>query len=368
MRESDNKSQSDKRKITKRHAIKAVGGTIGGVAFPFGQATATMTGEYNGEGTLVTVPRSEALTPQEVFNIQNDVIAKFRSNNDLSQKLKIGLFQPADKYEIHALSFRVDGDGQVSVYMGGSSVEKPTSKGEVATLHKTAKDHAEKVRDGVQSKRVNHEHMTGVVSAGYATGWDQMVAEYAFENTDCPAGKIYAGGEVYEKQGTSYYGYGVDTSHRTNPGQNYCSNSGYNVNDTYLRHEWDAFTADSDPIFHEHFPNTDRDGSFTVDGSASYGGATIGVSYNPPDVYRDVRSEYNGTNNAEWDWDYTWDPSTDTQHNTTSILKSDNEAAYGGSVSYTDTLLRVESGANFTDHTGGNTLVDVRGLVKAQTN
>jgi hypothetical protein len=93
MRESDNKSQSDKRKITKRHAIKAVGGTIGGVAFPFGQATATMTGEYNGEGTLVTVPRSEALTPQEVFNIQNDVIAKFRSNNDLSQKLKISTSQ-----------------------------------------------------------------------------------------------------------------------------------------------------------------------------------------------------------------------------------------------------------------------------------
>jgi hypothetical protein len=226
------------------------------------------------------------------------------------------------------------------------------SKSRADRLHQSAREHAEKVQDEVDPKRADRDVTTGVASANYATGWDEMVSDYAIQYDDCPYGSIYLGGEVYEKKGTSYYGYGVNHVHRSNPGANYCDSS-WSINDAYSRHIWDAFDRDP-PILHEYYPDSDRNGDFSVDGSVGFSGASIGVSYNPPDVYRSVNAGWDGTENVEWTWDYTYDPDTPAEHEPASVIKSAEEAVSGTYAS--NRLLEVEGGANFIDYWQGNHL------------
>lgn len=327
---SPNDSEPDKTDcsgLTRRRVLKGSGAVAGGLAFPFGQASAALSQGYDGERVLRTPSPENSIPPTEAFEIQRDAIQRFRSNTNIGEEVPLGSVLPSEDTEILALSYRIDGAGQPSVFIGVVPANQHVSKSRAARLHQKARNHAKSVQNEVDPERADHDVTTGVASANYATGWDEMVSDYAIQIDDCPYGSIYMGGEVYEKQGTSYYGYGVNHIHRNNPGANYCDSS-WNVNDSYSRHRWDAFDR-AEPILHEYYPDTDRDGDFSVDGSVGFSGASIGVSYNPPDVYRDVTAGWNGTENVEWDWDYTWDPDTPAQHEPASVIKSPEQAVSG---------------------------------------
>lgn len=340
--------------MNKRRFLKGVGLTAGSLSFPYGQATAAVTDRYNGEHVLLTPSPENALSASEAFTIQRETVREFRSKSDISDDVPLGIFHPSEDSEIIALSFRVDEAGQASVHMGAVPRGQSVSKERAKSLHQTAQEHAEKVKDEVDPKRANRDVNTGVASANYATGWDQMVSDYSYEYSDCPYGSLYLGGEVYEKEGTSYWGYGVDHVHRSNPGANACG-SNYNVNDSYCRHNWDYYEGGTATV-HEYHPSTDKSGNFTVGGEVGFSGGSISVSYDPPDMVRNVRAQWNGNQNIEWKWDYTWDPDTPVQHKPASVAKSPERAIKG--LQDSDSLLQVVGGTNFLHYNYGNHLTE----------
>lgn len=223
--------------------------------------------------------------------------------------------------------------------------------GRVERLHQNARQHAEKVNDGVELPEVvTSKDADGIGTTNYATGWDVMVADYSIQYDDCPYGSLYVGGEVYEKEGTSYYGYGVNHVHRANPGSNYCG-SDWSINDSHLRLKWDAFYR-AEPMLHQNYPDSGRTGNFSVNGSIGYSGASLGVSYNPPDIRRNVNAGWAGTENVEWKWDYVWDPDSPVQHQPASIIKSPEKAI--GGIWGGDRLLGIEAGGTFIHLWEGN--------------
>jgi hypothetical protein len=340
--------------MNKRHFLKGVGLAAGSLAFPYGQVTAAVTNRYEGEQVLLTPSPENALSASEAFAIQRETVQEFRSKSDISEDVPIGISYPSEDSKIVALSFRVDEAGQASIHMGAVPRDQSISQERAKSLHQTAQEHAEEVADEVDPKRADRDMNSGVASANYATGWDQMVSHYSYEYDDCPYGSLYLGGEVYEKEGTSYWGYGVDHVHRSNPGANACGSS-YVVNDAYSRHDWDYYEA-GDPTVHEYHPDSDRNGNFSVDGSVSFSGGSISVSYNPPDVYRDVKAQWDGNQKVQWDWDYTYDPDTPAQHKPASVTKSPERATKG--IQDSDRLLQVLGGANFLNYGKGNHLTE----------
>jgi hypothetical protein len=337
-----NKKRSEKSsRIGKRSVLKGMGTMAGGLAFPYSAVSSAVGDEYDGEMVVRTPSLANSLSASEVRDIQRENIEAFKSNTE--SEIKIGGAYPEDDVDVVALVYRIDAAGQPSVYVGAVPSDQPVSKERVARLHRHANQHADRVRDEVDPKRADRDATSGVASAGYATGWDEMVADYAYEFDDCPYGGLYMGGEIYEKQGTSYFGYGIDHIHRANPGSNYCS-SDWVLKKAASRHIWEKFDRDP-PILHEYAPDTDEDGDYTVDASAGFSGASIGVSYDPPDTYRDVTAGPDGTENVIWDWDYSNNLDSAAQHNPTSVIKSAEEALSGTYGS--NKLIKVEAEARW---------------------
>lgn len=348
--QKDSASGTSNGRLNRRHLLKGTGAAVGGLAFPFGQTVSALNDGYNGEKVTRTPSPQNSLTPSEVFEIQREMVQKFRSKTGFGEEIPLGVVYPSEDSEILSLSFRIDGAGQPSVFVGTAPSDQSVSKGRAGRLHRAAREHAEKVQGEVAPKLTDRDVTSGGASADSVTGWDEMVSEYAIQHDDCPYGSLFLGGEVYEKKGTSFYGYGVDHVHRSNPGSNYCGSS-WSLNDAHSYHNWDAFDRD-EPILHEYHPDSNQSGNFSVSGSVGYSGASISVNYAPPDVFRTVTAGSNGTENVEWDWDYTFDPDSPAQHEPASIIKSPEEAVSSPTAS--NRLLEIVGGATWIDLLQGN--------------
>lgn len=57
--------------------------------------------------------------------------------------------------------------------------------------------------------------------------------------------------------------------------------------------------------------------------------ADITVTYDPPEVYRDVTADKNNSENVIWNWDFASYQGDDEEFNPTSVIKSQEQAVSG---------------------------------------
>lgn len=326
MTEQQKDSAGESNTISKRSVLKAFGTGVAGLAFPYGSVSALGGGSYGGEFVIVKTSPENRLSTQDVHEIQKEAVSNYKAETGTDEA--IGTVVPSVDSDVLSLVYRIDPTGETSTYLGAVPKGASVSKARAADLHKKADEHAKKVRGGIHTEYADRTSASGVARAGNTSGWDRAVNEYAFDYDDCPDGGIYMGGTVYEKAGTDYYGYGIDHIHRPNPGNNYCSDSYVDLGATECRHNWEYFDRDP-PILHEHHPNTDKNGDFSVSGTVGYMTADITVTYDPPEVYRDVTADKNDSENVIWDWDFSSYQSDQEEFNPTSVIKSQEQAVSG---------------------------------------
>lgn len=327
-----------------RPALKAFGTSVAGLAFPYGSVSALSGNSYGGEFAIVKASPADRLSTQDVRDIQSEAISNYKAETGSDEG--IGAVVPAEDSDILSMVYRIDPTGETSTYLGAVPKGASVSKARVVELHQNAEEHAQKVRGGIHTEYADRGSASGVARAGSASDWDRAVNEYAIEYDDCPNGGIYMGGTVYEKEGIDYYGYGIDHIHRPNPGRNYCGNY-TDLLATECRHNWEYFDRDP-PILHKHFPDSDKNGDYSVSGSVGYQAAEISVTYDPPEVYRDVTADKNDSENVIWDWDFASQERDQEEFNPTSVAKSQEQAVSGTYAS--NRLLEIVGKATWDDY------------------
>lgn len=345
---ASSRDEQDNKYFSRRTAIKGIVGATGGVLFPYSAIGGVVANEYSGERVLRRVESGNSLDNEEVREIQKEAISRYQ--DETGEDISIGNVVPSPQGEVFALSYRIDSTGESSTHIGAVPVGENPDKGRLNRLHRRAEGHAERNRGGVSGEHGGRESSSGTARAGDPTGWDRIAAQYSIDYDDCPKGNLYMAGTIYEKEGPDYWGYGCDHTHRPNPGENYCSSSGYLLRGSHMEHRWGEYDAGT-PILHEYYPNSSETGDYSVSGSAGFATASISVSYDPPKTYRNVTADTNDNEAYVVDWDHSEDHDHPVQTNPTSICRSKDRAVSGRFAS--NRLMELSGTARWRDCSDG---------------
>ncbi|WP_424008981.1 hypothetical protein [Haloferax denitrificans] len=300
MSEDDKQKGRTGRKMNRRSAMKTFGVAAGTLAFPYGTISSSLSDEYTGEKVLRQASPKKPLTPSEALALQREAIQRFKDKTGSTDIF--GSVAPSDDSDIVSLGFQIGPKTGASVYMGTVPKGSDLSQGTLGKRRSKAAEHVQ------QAKAANRSY-SGTVAASdpggsTVSGFDTDVASYYIDYDDEPSGSLYDGGVVYEKSVSDEWFYGIDHVHRPNPGANAFSGSSVKLAESSCHHKWGAFDAGSITP-HDYYPDSNDNGNFTVDGGIGVPlGATIGVSYDPPNVYRNVQGTPNGTDDFRWNWEH----------------------------------------------------------------
>ena len=334
----DSSDEATRSIVNRRTAVKSLGVGITGIAFPYGTVTSALGAGYDGEMVIIKRPADNRMSPDEVHDVQKEAVQRFR--DETGKDFGIGSAAPADGSDIISAVYRIDSTGQSLTYLGCVDRDSSVSEEQVKKLHQRAEEHAQNVADGVGDTSA-----PGVVRAGNASNWDRKVNNYSIDFNDCPDGGIYMGGAVYEEEGTDLWGYGIDHTHRPNPASNFCSDSSGGMTNSRSEMNWEYFDV-AEPEYHEAYPDTDKNGDFSVSGTIGILSADISVTYDPPEVYRDVTLDYNNNENVWMDWDFGTIQYDAAEFDVTSCIYSAEQARSGSLES--NRLLEVYANADWT--------------------
>lgn len=234
--------------------------------------------------------------------------------------------------EIFSLTFVAIPDGKVQTYIG--SATNP-GKNELKRLH----DRSLRVQKQQSIETADGELSTQQSDPSYE--WNQ-VGSALWEKTDYPHGIVQNSSEAWrypDDPNFDVYAATVDAAFE--PGY-----AAYGSNWIWTnlsgRHYWGRNYEPGGANLTDWAPSGDRSGSTTVNASVSYSGASIGVSYTPPEVNRTDNTGLSNDNVR-----IQWEPGQESSRedifspSVASVNKADNSASVGDNLAQTSARMTV---------------------------
>lgn len=295
--ESDNqrKESNSSSIISRRNALRYSGSAVAGVALPFEIVAGALGGKaYDGELVSVRRTKGNALTPDQVYDLQTQAASKARKK--LGGDIKIGKSKTQDDVKIYAFSYRIDSNGNVAGYVGFAPSDNPPQKSTVARLHNSADQFEQKVAESALASydlaEAEDQSLVSTAKAGSVdTEWGDPVDSFHYELADDPYGVLYHRGDVYEyvDSDEDVIAYLMDQVVRPNPGINEYG-SDWKQDLALTKNDWGVYQGGS-PELDEYKPQGDKSGDYSVYATGGYETAEITIQYDPPKMIRTDNSQ-----------------------------------------------------------------------------
>jgi hypothetical protein len=317
----------------RRKALKTIGAGMMAMAGPMIGSTAAR----SEENVVISIQRDQGngIGAAEYEKLLSRFTRAAKKKAGL-EELAVGKPKLSDGEKIYSLTFIATPGGKAQTYIGSSTNPEDS---ELQRLHdRSLQFQEEKTVESTGSIDQPTFKPEGTIDP--APEWDPVGSNF-WENSDKPYGLVTNSSEVWrygDDPNYDVYCTTVDTVFE--PGVEAWGNN-YIWNSTAIRHYWGRIYEPGGGELVDWGPSGDKDGSSSVSASVGPTGAQIGVSYSPPDVYReDDSSSQNDV--ARWNWTPTisagysqFTPATASQ------IKSDNYASSGDTLSETDCWMTV---------------------------
>lgn len=229
--------------------------------------------------------------------------------------------------KIYSLTFVATPDGNAQTYIGSGT---NPGDAEVERLH----DRSDQFQEQNTVESTGDSLSPQQSDPSYE--WNQ-VGSALWESTNNPYGIVQNSSDVWHyPDDPNFDVFAVTTDAVFNPGAS-AYDSSYVWDAASARNYWGRHYEPTGATLTEWAPNGDRTGDTTVSASISYSGASIEVSYNPPEVRRTDNTGLKN-DNVRIIWK-PGDTTTDEDILSTSVastIKSENYASVGDTLAQTD--------------------------------
>lgn len=181
--------------------------------------------------------------------------------------------------EIFSLTFVATPDGKAQTYIGSGT---NPGEDELRRLH----DRSLRIQKQQSIETSGGELSTQETDPGYE--WDQ-VGSILYERTERPYGIVQNSSEAWrypDDPNYDVYAATVDAAFEPGAAVDQYDDSNWTWASLVVHHNWGGVYEPGGANLTDWAPSGDRSGSTTVNASVSCSGASIGVSYTPPEVNR----------------------------------------------------------------------------------